>query len=139
MGGWNLVYLLSLRFNRSSLSHLTPQFCIAPLNTLLVGTDRDELINAGIGGVTVSGNGGQDDFLIANGSAPVAPVTIADFEIGSDRIGISGLSGVSQFQDLSLSAQENGTMVSGGGQDLAFLPNVSTNDLNASSFAINAM
>jgi hypothetical protein len=32
MGGWNLVYLLSLRFNRSSLSHLTPQFCIAPLS-----------------------------------------------------------------------------------------------------------
>jgi hypothetical protein len=109
------------------------------IDTMLMGTSNDELINGGAGGAMLMGGGGADDFMIANGSFPQSPSTIADFEIGSDKIKISGLADVSKFEDLSLTAESNGTMISAGDQKLAFLSNISTNDLAANSFTIDAV
>jgi hypothetical protein len=107
------------------------------IDTLLMGTSLDEIINGGTGGAMLIGGEGEDDFLIARGVMPKVPSTIADFEIGSDIIRISGVPGINQFSDLSLTAEANGTMISFGGQNMTFLSGISTNDLSSSSFAIN--
>jgi hypothetical protein len=106
------------------------------IDTLLMGTSQDEILNGGAGAMLIGGDG-EDDFLIATGGMPEAPSTIADFEVGADVIRISRVPGVSQFSDVSLTAEENGTMISFGEQNMAFLSGISTNDLSSSSFAIN--
>jgi Ca2+-binding RTX toxin-like protein len=87
----------------------------------LVGGEGDDILRIGNGGNNLLyGNGGADQFWLANNTVPDTiieerqltdlglPVltdtknTIVDFESGVDRIGISGLPGVSSFEDLKL-------------------------------------
>jgi mannose-6-phosphate isomerase-like protein (cupin superfamily) len=87
----------------------------------LVGGEGDDILRIGNGGNNLLyGNGGADQFWLANNAVPDTVVedrqstnlglpvltdtrnTIVDFESGVDRIGISGLPGVSSFEDLKL-------------------------------------
>ena len=52
---------------------------------------------------------------------------------GEDVIGIAGL-GVG-FDEVSLVQQDNNTLISAGGEDLATLMGISADDLNADNFA----
>ena len=87
----------------------------------LVGGDGDDILRMVNGGNNLLyGNSGADQFWIANGRTPNTVTetrqltdlglpnledtrnTIADFELGTDKIGISGVSGISSFEDLKL-------------------------------------
>ncbi|NJL52173.1 MAG: hypothetical protein HC930_08040 [Hydrococcus sp. SU_1_0] len=87
----------------------------------LMGGEGDDILRIGNGGNNLLyGNGGADQFWLANNTVPDTVVedrqltdlglpvltdtrnTIVDFESGVDRIGISGLPGVSSFEDLKL-------------------------------------
>jgi mannose-6-phosphate isomerase-like protein (cupin superfamily) len=87
----------------------------------LVGGEGDDILRIGNGGNNLLyGNGGADQFWLANNTVPDTVIedrqltdlglpvltdtknTIVDFESGVDRIGISGLPGVSSFEDLKL-------------------------------------
>jgi mannose-6-phosphate isomerase-like protein (cupin superfamily) len=87
----------------------------------LVGREGDDILRIGNGGNNLLyGNGGADQFWLANNTVPDTVIedrqltdlglpvltdtknTIVDFESGVDRIGISGLPGVSSFEDLKL-------------------------------------
>lgn len=87
----------------------------------LVGGDGDDILRISNGGNNLLyGNGGADQFWIVNGQIPDTVTetrqltdlglpnledtrnTIADFELGTDKIGISGVSEISSFDDLKL-------------------------------------
>ena len=90
-------------------------------NGELVGGDGDDVLRIVNGGNNLLyGNSGADRFWIANGRIPDTVTetrqltefglpnledtrnTIVDFELGVDKIGISGIAGISSFDDLKL-------------------------------------
>lgn len=87
----------------------------------LVGGSGDDILRIVSGGNNLLyGNSGADQFWLANGTLPDTVTetrqltdlglpsledtrnTIADFELGEDKIGIGGIAGVSDFDDLKL-------------------------------------
>ena len=105
---------------------------------MLMGGDGDDLFEAGQGGSTIAGQGGSDRFQVATGAMPRMASTIADFVPGEDVIGISGLANVDGFEDLTLTATNDGTLVSAQGSTLANLIGVQSNALSARDFVITS-
>ncbi len=80
----------------------------------------------------LSGGIGADQFWIANAQLPDAVNTITDFEIGKDVIGIGGLG--ASFGDLSLTQQNENTLIAAATQDLAILDGIAVESLSESDF-----
>ncbi len=91
---------------------------------LLRGGEGDDILYGGQGADTLEGGSGRDTFVLAAGQGTD---TIADFEVGTDQIGLGG--GVS-FGSLTL---ENNT-IRFGDEILATLTGVDTTTLDAASF-----
>jgi len=66
---------------------------------------------------------------------PTSANTVGDFEVGIDKMLILGVSGVSDFSKVTLTAKGTDTLVAAGGKDLALLTGIQSSSLNASSFA----
>lgn len=81
----------------------------------------------------ITGGEGADRFWIASATIAESTNTINDFTIGEDIIGIAGL-GIG-FDDVNLVQQEDNTLISVDGEELATLMGVNANNLSTDNFA----
>jgi glycerophosphoryl diester phosphodiesterase len=110
-------------------------------DTLFTGTnkfrpgheDRDTLFT-GKSGNTLCGGAGADKFYLAYSGFPTSTNTIANFEVGIDKMFILGIADTNDFSKVSLIQQGGDTLVKAGGKDLAILTGIQANTLNSSSF-----
>lgn len=111
---------------------------IAGINDRLVGDRGNDALFAGNGGSTLTGGEGQDQFWVAYGGLPTSANTITDFQSGTDVIGITGLSSVTAFEDLTLRQSGADTRIGVPNQpalDIAILSGVQMDTLDSNSFA----
>ncbi len=109
-------------------------------DTLIMGTgDRitggegnDSFFATNGGDNIITGGEGTDQFWIATAEIPDSVNIITDFTSGEDVLGIAGL-GIS-FDDLSITQQDNNTLIAANGSDLAILQGIGTNSLIADDF-----
>ena len=109
----------------------------AGTNDFLFGGDSNDTLFAGKGGNTLYGGGGADKFYLAYNGIPASTNTVADFEIGIDKLLILGISGVNDFSKVTLTQQGADMLVKAGGKDLALLTSTQSSSLNASSFSFS--
>ena len=113
-------------------------------DTLVLGTkDRisggegaDKFFATSGGENIITGGAGKDQFWIAVAEIPDAVNMITDFTSGEDVLGIAGL-GIG-FEDLSITQQENNTLIAVPVADLAILQGISADSLSADNFAFTA-
>ena len=100
------------------------------------GGGGDDTITGLAGDDTLTGNEGADTFVFGSGHGSD---TITDFTVDTDKIDLTGLTGITQFSDLSISDDANGNAVidlsSQGGGSIT-LTGVSTSDLDAGDFVL---
>ena len=94
---------------------------VAGRDGVLAGGSGDDILRIGAGGNNLLyGNEGTDQFWLVNGKIPDSIVeerqltefgladltdtrnTVADFELGVDKIGIANIEGIDSFEDLKL-------------------------------------
>jgi ELWxxDGT repeat protein len=93
-------------------------------NDILVGNSGNDILDGGKGKDVLTGDGGKDIFVLRVGDGKD---TISDFQLGKDLLGLSnGLT----FEDLTFS----GNRISVGGEVLATLTCIHTNNLTADNF-----
>jgi glycerophosphoryl diester phosphodiesterase len=107
----------------------------AGINDFLYGGDGNDTLFAGKGGNTFYGGGGADRFYLTYNGIPTTINTVADFEIGVDKLLILGISGTTDFSKVTLTQQGTDTLVKASGKDLAMLTGVQSSGLNSSSFS----
>ncbi|MCT7997325.1 SGNH/GDSL hydrolase family protein [Laspinema olomoucense] len=100
----------------------------------LIGNDASNKIRGGEGNDWLSGGAGEDTFILASGEGTN---TIADFESGSDRIGLTnGL----QFEQLVISpgsdASQTQIAIANTGESLAILRGIHATLINADDFIL---
>ncbi|MGL5193626.1 MAG: SGNH/GDSL hydrolase family protein, partial [Chroococcales cyanobacterium] len=100
----------------------------------LIGDDQANILRGGEGNDWLIGGGGEDIFILAPGEGTN---TIADFESGSDRIGLTdGL----EFEQLVISAGSDGTQtqiaIGDTGESLAILLGIDDSMINADDFIL---
>jgi glycerophosphoryl diester phosphodiesterase len=83
------------------------------------------------GGNILSGGAGADQFWIVNGDLPMTANTVADFQMGTDVLGISGQGAGFGFDNLTLT----GDSIMIGEKTIAMLTGVNTSSLTAADFA----
>jgi glycerophosphoryl diester phosphodiesterase len=105
-------------------------------NDTLTGLSGDDILRGNEGDDLLFGGSGKDQFWIASNLLPQGVDTIVDFELGSDVIGIAGISEISSFSDLSLIQSGEDTIVRALDRDLAIVAGIQSNFLDLSSFAI---
>jgi glycerophosphoryl diester phosphodiesterase len=101
----------------------------------LYGGDGDDTLFAGKGGNTLYGGSGKDKFYLAVGSLPTSVNTVADFEIGIDKLLILGIASTNDFSKIILTQQGTDTLIKTGGKDLAILTGIQASSLSAGSFS----
>ena len=106
-------------------------------NDFLSGGDGNDILYAGKGANTLYGGAGADRFYLAYDGAPTSTNTVADFEVGIDKLLILGISGVTSFSKVTLTQQGTDTLVAAGGKDLALLTGIQSSTISASSFAFS--
>ncbi|MEH2194562.1 MAG: phytase [Nostoc sp.] len=108
------------------------------LNDSLFGGDGDDVLFAGQQGSNrLSGGTGADQFWIANASLPASKNIVTDFAIGTDKIGLGGIS-VTKFSALTLLQQGNDTLVKTGNTELVLLQGISPTSLTANDFVFSS-
>jgi 3-phytase len=107
------------------------------INDSLFGGDGDDVLFAGQQGSNrLSGGAGADQFWIANASLPANKNIVADFTIGTDKIGLGGI-GVTQFSAIALLQQGNDTLVKTGNTELVSLLGITSTSLSANDFVFS--
>ncbi|MEL6165725.1 MAG: hypothetical protein AAFY21_07605 [Cyanobacteria bacterium J06641_2] len=108
--------------------------------TISRGTDRivggegaDKFFATSGGDNILTGGAGADQFWIATAETPDAANIITDFTSGEDVLGIAGL-GIG-FDDLSITQQDDNTLIAANGSDLAILQGFAADSLIADNFA----
>ena len=89
---------------------------------IIGGTGDDKFFVMSGGDNIITGGEGADQFWIATVEIPDTANTITDFSSGEDVLGIAGL-GIG-FEDLSITQQDNNTLIAANGSDLAILQGV---------------
>jgi phosphodiesterase/alkaline phosphatase D-like protein/arylsulfatase A-like enzyme len=107
----------------------------AGTNDFLSGGDGNDTLYAGKGGNTLYGGTGTDKFYLAYNGAPASTNTVADFEVGIDKLLILGITGVTDFSKVTLTAKGADTLVTAGGKDLAVIAGIQSSTFTAGSFA----
>ena len=103
---------------------------LAGSNHQLSGGDGDDSFYIFEGGNNLlTGDAGEDVFWISTGQLPNAANIISDFELGVDRIAISGIENVLSIDDVDLSQEANNTTISIDGQDIAIVQNLTIGEL----------
>jgi Ca2+-binding RTX toxin-like protein len=107
---------------------------IVGANDVIKGQDGNDrfFVQTG-GGNFLTGGAGADQFWIANAEIPKSANTITDFTIGQDVLGVAGVG--ASFGTLTLTQQDNNTLISFNKNDLAILTGIQSSSLSASNFA----
>ncbi|MBE9216534.1 pre-peptidase C-terminal domain-containing protein [Plectonema cf. radiosum LEGE 06105] len=100
---------------------------------LIGGAGDDKFFAMSGGDNIITGGAGADQFWIATAEIPDSANIITDFTLGEDVLGIAGL-GIG-FDDLSITQQEDNTLIAANGSDLAILQGIGAASLNADNFA----
>ena len=100
----------------------------------IFGVDGNDTFIVGSGGGNViTGNRGDDQYIIADGVIPESVNTITDFVTGDDLLVIQNLG--ASFEDLSFRDSAEGAIVALNGEDLVVLTNRNANFIgNADNF-----
>jgi 3-phytase/alkaline phosphatase D len=101
---------------------------------ILAGLSGSDILRGGDGDDILAGGAGVDQFWIASSSLPQGTDTITDFKVGTDVIGIAGLSGVAEIGDLSITQSGADTVINALNKDLATLTGIQANTLDSNSF-----
>ena len=100
------------------------------------GGDGDDTVTGLGGDDTLTGNEGADTFVFGSGHGAD---TITDFTVDTDKIDLTGLTGITSFDQLSIADDTNSNAVidlsSQGGGSIT-LTGVSTSDLDADDFVL---
>ena len=106
---------------------------------ILVGGEGDDTLDGGTGTNYVHGGEGDDTFVIQAGQTST---TIYDFTDGDDQIDLSNISGITGFDNLTITADNAGDDVvinlSSHGAGSVRLENVAVADLDADDFVFAA-
>ena len=102
-------------------------------NRIFGDAGEDRIFVTSGGDNLITGGAGADQFWIASAAIPESTNMVDDFVSGEDVIGIAGL-GVG-FDEVSLVQQDDNTLISAGGEDLATLMGINADDLSADNFA----
>ncbi|MEM7717405.1 MAG: calcium-binding protein, partial [Cyanobacteria bacterium P01_A01_bin.68] len=97
------------------------------------GEGADKFFTTSGGDNILTGGAGADQFWIATAETPDSANIITDFTSGEDVLGIAGL-GIG-FDDLSITQQEDNTLIAANGSDLAILQGIGADSLIADNFA----
>ena len=100
---------------------------------ILVGGEGDDTIDGGTGTNYLHGGEGDDTFVIAAGQTST---TIYDFTDGDDQIDLSSISGVTGFDDLTITTDGDAAVIdlSSHGAGSVRLENFAVSDLDADDF-----
>ncbi|MEM6755141.1 MAG: calcium-binding protein, partial [Cyanobacteria bacterium P01_C01_bin.38] len=102
----------------------------------IVGGEGDDKFFAMSGGDNViTGGAGADQFWIATAEIPESANIITDFTSGEDVLGIAGL-GIG-FDDLSITQQDDNTLIAANGSELAILQGIGADSFMADNFAFS--
>ncbi|MEO0843323.1 MAG: D-alanyl-D-alanine carboxypeptidase, partial [Cyanobacteria bacterium J06643_5] len=97
------------------------------------GAGNDKFFAMSGGDNVITGGAGADQFWIATAEIPDAANIITDFTSGEDVLGIAGL-GIG-FDDLSITQQDDNTLIAANNSELAILQGVGADSLMADNFA----
>ncbi|MEO0933799.1 MAG: beta-propeller domain-containing protein [Cyanobacteria bacterium J06641_2] len=106
---------------------------LGSLDRIIGGAGADKFFATSGGDNIITGGAGADQFWIATAETPDSANIITDFTSGEDVIGIAGL-GIG-FDDLSITQQEDNTLIAANGSDLGILQGVGADGLMADNFA----
>ncbi|MEO1184816.1 MAG: beta-propeller domain-containing protein [Cyanobacteria bacterium J06636_27] len=106
---------------------------LGSLDRIIGGAGADKFFATSGGDNIITGGAGADQFWIATAELPDAANIITDFTSGEDVLGIAGL-GIG-FDDLSITQQEDNTLIAANGSDLGILQGVGADGLMADNFA----
>jgi Ca2+-binding RTX toxin-like protein len=101
----------------------------------LLGGKGDDWLYGGNGNDTMTGQQGADRFVIETASGADH---VTDFVSGVDKVVFSGIAGIDDFSDLTLTKVGNNTVITWGTGDSLTLDGVRPNQLNASDFQFGA-
>ncbi|MEL4895301.1 calcium-binding protein, partial [Crocosphaera sp. Alani8] len=111
-------------------------------DTFILGSDDRALGGGGddtfffLGGEsTATGGAGEEQFWIAVSDIPEAANVVTDFTSGEDVLGIAGFGEDFGFDDLSITQEDAGSLISTGGDELAKLLGVDASSLTDADFA----
>jgi Ca2+-binding RTX toxin-like protein len=104
---------------------------------VIFGGEGDDTINAGTGSNFAHGGAGADTFVVESGQTLT---TIGDFTDGEDQIDLSNISGITGFDDLTITADGDDVVInlSDHGAGSVRLENVAVADLDADDFVFAA-
>ncbi|BAY81652.1 hypothetical protein NIES267_11290 [Calothrix parasitica NIES-267] len=97
------------------------------------GEGADKFFATSGGDNILTGGAGADQFWIATAETPDSANIITDFTSGEDVLGIAGL-GIG-FDDLSISQQDDNTLIAANNSDLAILEGIVAESLIVDNFA----
>ncbi|MBE9215242.1 serine hydrolase [Plectonema cf. radiosum LEGE 06105] len=100
---------------------------------IIGGAGDDKFFVMSGGDNIITGGEGADQFWIATAEIPDSANIITDFTISEDVLGIAG-KGIG-FEDLSITQQNDNTLIAVNGSDLAILQSITANSLSADNFA----
>jgi len=101
----------------------------------ILGGRGDDTIYGGHGNDTLSGNQGNDRYVIETGSGTDH---VTDFAPGGDKVVFSGIAGVDDITDLTITKVGSNTVITWGTADSLTLDGIRPNQLNASDFQFAA-
>jgi len=108
---------------------------LTPGNDQLLGGRGDDFLYGGRGNDTLTGNQGNDHYVIETSSGADH---VTDFAAGSDKVLFSGIAGVDDFSDLTLTKVGSNTVITWGTSDSLTMDGVKPNQLHASDFEFSA-
>jgi len=120
-GGDQIDFRFDSGANRSFGGDGDDIFLLGSGDRIFGGRGNDIFIFDAGGGNVITGNQGDDNYIIADTMIPESSNTITDFVVGDDLLIIQGL-GVG-FADLSFRDSADGAIISLDGNDLAVLTN----------------
>ncbi|AFY48976.1 phosphodiesterase/alkaline phosphatase D [Nostoc sp. PCC 7524] len=91
-------------------------------NDRVFGDAGNDVIYAGLGGNTFTGGAGEDIFWLANVEFLEIPNIITDFNPSEDEL-LVDVDGIKQLSGLTFTKQQNDTLISANGRELAIIQN----------------
>ncbi|UKP00018.1 serine hydrolase [Nostoc sp. UHCC 0870] len=107
-------------------------FILGSGDRLIGGAGDDKFFALSGGDNIITGGAGADQFWIATAEIPDSANIITDFTLGEDVLGIAGL-GIG-FGNLSITQQEENSLIALNGSDLAILQGIGAASLSAENF-----
>ncbi|MDY6898704.1 MAG: hypothetical protein SWZ49_11585 [Cyanobacteriota bacterium] len=105
-------------------------------NDLITGDDNNDILIGGIGTDILNGGAGIDTFIfqLGDGGATESETNIIeDFEVGIDKIGLTGIN----FDQLTFQESSNGTLIMAGSEAIAFLKNTKAEEVQHSEYFVD--